>query len=111
MECLGPTAKKIQNWFDESSTEIMQQLEDKRRTHRAHLDPKSTAKKETPRNTRGIIQLKLRQRRDSWLSNKADEILGFADNNDMVNFYDGLKEVVGPPPPDHHPSSVQMGQH
>ena len=33
---------------------------------------------------------------DSWLSNKADEIQGFADRNDMKNFYDGLKEVYGP---------------
>ena len=33
---------------------------------------------------------------DSWLSNKADEIQGFADGNNMTNFYDGLKEVYGP---------------
>ena len=33
---------------------------------------------------------------DSWLSNKADEIQGFADRNNMKNFYDGLKEVHGP---------------
>ena len=33
---------------------------------------------------------------DSWLSNKADEIQGFADRNDMKNFYDSLKEVYGP---------------
>ena len=33
---------------------------------------------------------------DSWLSIRADEIQGFADRNDMKNFYDGLKEVYGP---------------
>jgi len=30
---------------------------------------------------------------DSWLSDKADEIQGFADKHKMKNFYDGLKEV------------------
>ncbi len=34
--------------------------------------------------------------RDTWLSNKADEIQGYADRNDMKNFYAGLKEVYGP---------------
>ena len=33
---------------------------------------------------------------DSWLSNKADEIQGFAERNNMKNFYDSLKEVYGP---------------
>ncbi|XP_029654499.1 uncharacterized protein LOC115227909 [Octopus sinensis] len=33
---------------------------------------------------------------DSWLSSKADMIQGFADRNDMKNFYDSLKEVYGP---------------
>ncbi|KAK7091340.1 hypothetical protein V1264_009034 [Littorina saxatilis] len=33
---------------------------------------------------------------DTWLSNKADEIQGYADRHDMKNFYDALKEVYGP---------------
>ncbi len=33
---------------------------------------------------------------DSWLSNKADEIQGYADRKDMKNFYAGLKEIYGP---------------
>ena len=32
---------------------------------------------------------------DSWLR-RADEIQGFADRNDMKNFYNSLKEVCGP---------------
>ena len=32
---------------------------------------------------------------DSWLSRKVDEIKGFADRNEVKNFYDGLKEVHG----------------
>ena len=35
---------------------------------------------------------------DTWLSNKADEIQGFADRNDIIikSFYNGLKDVYGP---------------
>ena len=42
--------------------------------------------------------MKLRQMHDSWLSKKAEEIQGYADRNDMKNFYDGLKEIYGPTP-------------
>ena len=97
MECLGPTTRKHKDRFDVNSTEIMQLLEDKHRAYRAHLDnPKSTAKKDILRNICTTIQLKLHQMQDSWLSNKADEIQGFANRNNMKNFYDGLKEVYGP---------------
>ena len=112
MECLGPTTRKHKDWFDENNTEIMQLLEDKCHAYRAHLDDlKSTAKKNILRNFCSTTQLKLCLMQDSWLSNKADEIQGFADRNNMKNFYGSLKEVYGPPPQDHHPSSVQMVQH
>lgn len=97
MECLGLLTRKHKDWFDENCTEIQQLLEEKRRAYLAHIDdPKSTAKKDALRNIRNNVQRKLRQVQDSWLSNKADEIQGFADKNDMKNFYDGLREVYGP---------------
>ena len=33
---------------------------------------------------------------DSWLSARADDIQGYADKNNMKNFYRCLKEVYGP---------------
>ena len=33
---------------------------------------------------------------DSWLSARPDDIKGYADKNDMKNFYSSLKEVYGP---------------
>ena len=97
MECLGPSTRKHKDWFDENCTEIKQLLEKKRHVYKSHLDdPKSTTKKDTLRTVRSTIQAKLRQMQDSWLSSRADEIQGFADRNDMKNFYHGLKEVYGP---------------
>ena len=86
MECLGPTTRKHKELLDE-----------KHRGYKAHLDdPKSASKKDTLRNVKSTIQAKLRHMQDPWLSSKVDEIQGFADRNDMKNFYNSLKEVYGP---------------
>ena len=96
-ECLGPTVRKHNDWFDENCTEIQQLLEEKHYAYRAHIDdPKSTAKKDALRNICSNMQSKLHQMQDTWLSNKADEIHGFADSHDKNDFYAGLKEVYGP---------------
>ena len=62
-----------------------------------HLhDPQCITKKDTLRNIHSTVQLKLCEMQDSWLSMRADEIQGYADKNDMKNFYSSLKEVYGP---------------
>ena len=97
MECLGLTTRKHKDWFDENCMEIKQLLDEKHHAYKAHLDDtKSASKKDTLRNVKSTIQVKLRHIQDSWLSSKADEIQGFADRNDMKNFYNSLKEVYGP---------------
>lgn len=97
MECLGSTTRKHKDWFDENDAEIKQLLEEKYSAYKAHLaDPTSISKKDGLRNVKSTIQAKLRLMQDSWLSSKADEIQGFADRNDMKNFYNSLKEVYGP---------------
>ena len=97
MECLGPCARRHQDWFDEHHTEIMGLMEKKRAAHLALLnDPNSTSKKEAFKNIRSTIQPKLREMQDAWLSAKAEEIQGYSDRNDMKNFYSSLKEIYGP---------------
>lgn len=99
MECLGPISRKHKDWFDENCTEITQLLEEKRSAYKAHIeDPSSKQKKGTWKSLCSNVQMKLRQMHDSWLSKKAEEIQGYADRNDMKNFYDGLKEIYGPTP-------------
>ena len=97
VETAWAATRKHKDWFDENCTEIQQLQVEPRRAYNAHLDdPKSASKKDTPRNVRSTIQLKLRQIQDSRLSSKADENPRFADRNDMKRFYDSLKEVYGP---------------
>ncbi len=96
MEYLVPTLRRHKDWFHENCEEIRQLLEAKRLAYKAHLDdPLSAAKKDTLRSKRSTIQQKLRQMQDSWISNKADEIQGYADRKDAKN-YVGLKEIYGP---------------
>ena len=96
-EFLGPTVRKHKDLFDENCTEIQQLLEEKHHAYRAHInDPQSTAKKDALRNIHSNMQSKLHQMQDTWLSNKADEIQGFADSLDKNNLYAGLKEAYGP---------------
>ena len=59
MECLGPS-RRHKDWFDKNCAEITQLLENKHHAYKAHFDnPTSTAKKDTLRNMRSTIQLKL----------------------------------------------------
>ena len=98
LQVLGPTTRNHQDWFDENDVEIQILLEEKRQLHRAHQsDPSSDSKKDAYTSKRGEVQRKLRIMQDTWLSNKADEIQGYADRHDMRRFYDSLKCVYGPP--------------
>ena len=97
IETLGPSLRNHKDWFDDNCEEIKQLLEEKHRIHKAVLgNNKSSSLKTALNNIRRTVQQKLRQMQDSWLSQKADEIQGFADRHDMKNFYAGLKEVYGP---------------
>ena len=97
LQVLGPKTRNHQDWFDENDGEIQTLLEEKRRLLKAHQDdPGSTSKKDAYDGKRSEAQRKLRNMQDTWLSNKADEIQGYADAHDMKNFYDSLKAVYGP---------------
>ena len=69
----------------------------KRTAHLAHLhDPQCTTKKDILRIICSTVQFKLCEMQDSWLSARANDIEGYADKNDIKNFYSCLKEVYGP---------------
>jgi hypothetical protein len=68
-ECLGPSTRKHNDWFDENCAEITQLLEDNHCAYKARIDdPTSTAKKDALRNARSTVQQKLRDMQDSWLN-------------------------------------------
>ena len=91
LQVLGSTSKKYQDWFDKNDIVIQTMLKEKRQLFRAHQnDPKSESKKNAFVNMRRS-QKKLRNLQNTWLSQKAEEIQGYADSHDMRRFYDALK--------------------
>ena len=104
LEHLGPVTCKHQDWFDENDDEIDLLLAEKRRLFIAHQnDPTSQAKLDAFNTVRCTVQKKLRTMQNTWFSNKADEIQGYADNHDTKRFYDALKNVYGPQPSGYSP--------
>lgn len=97
LQVLGLTTRNHQDWFDENDVEIQTLLEEKRQPHRAHQsDPTSESKKDAYVGKRGEVQRKLRIMQDTWLSNKANVIQGYADRHDTKCFFDSLETITWP---------------
>jgi len=97
LETLGTSEKKHQDWFDDNDSEIQDLLQEKHRLFVAHQqDQASVSKKAAFTKARQTVQTKLRNMQDTWLSNKAVEIQGYADRHDTKRFYDALRTVYGP---------------
>lgn len=93
---LGQNMRKHQDWFDENDEVIQKLLDEKRRAHRdIQQDTSSAFKKAAFKSIKGKVQTKLREMKDTWLSNKADEIQKYADSNNCKRFYEALKAIYG----------------
>ena len=94
---LGQNMRKHQDWFDENDDEIRKLLEEKYEKNRIHQQDRASASKKAAFNsTKSMVQAKLREMQDSWLTAKAEEIQQYADSNDSKRFYDALKTIYGP---------------
>ncbi|VDL95926.1 unnamed protein product [Schistocephalus solidus] len=49
------------------------------------------------KNHRRLVQQRLREMQDAWMTRKAEEIQGYADRNEWKNFFAATKAVYGPP--------------
>lgn len=83
---------------DENDEEIQALLKEKHRLHRACLNDPSLPKKTALASCHRLVQKKLREMQDTWLSQKADEIQGSADRHDSKCFYSAIKALYGPQP-------------
>ena len=97
MDSLGTVSRKHQDWFDENDKEIQGLLEEKHQKHMAYLrNTSSVSNKTAYSNICKIVQTRLRDLQDSWLSKRADKIQSFADRKDKKKFSDALKTIYGP---------------
>ena len=94
---IGPVVRRHKDWFDENNTEVRKLLDEKLKAHLACVGhPDCDVKKAAFRSIRGKVQSELRKMQDSWLSERAGEIQGYAHRNDSKNFYSALKAIYGP---------------
>ena len=96
-QALGYQTRKNRDWFQENSAEIRKLLHEKNAAHGACLrNPSSVALRQKFSQLRSITQRKLREVENKWWLNLSREIQGFADTNNMHEFYDAVKKLHGP---------------
>ena len=89
---LGVSTRKHRDWFRESSHEISALLSEKNEAHQAALrNPSSTFLRQRFSELRSSAQARLRALEGQWWDQLAHEIQGYADTNDMHNFYQSTK--------------------
>ena len=94
---IGTQKRRHRDWFDENNTEIRLLINKKNEAHNATLrNPSSVILEERFKTLRAEVQRELRRIENSWWVELANEIQGYADGNDMHNFYDGIKRAYGP---------------
>ena len=95
-EAIGTVKYKHQDWFDENDMAIQKLIDNKNKLFTAHVnDPISESKRGAYKNAKHILQRELRHMQNSWFSNKAKEIEGYAASNNSKQFYSSLQEVYG----------------
>ncbi|XP_035263189.1 uncharacterized protein LOC118221872 isoform X1 [Anguilla anguilla] len=94
---LGYMSRKHQDWFDENDTEIEQLISKKRKAFRAWKnDVTCNAKRVAYSKAKVDIQCQVRERKNSWWTEKALEIQTLADSGNTRSFFSATKAVYGP---------------
>jgi len=97
VETVGYRKRIHRDWFDESDTEASTMLDDLHNNHLAWIKDKSSyAKKQLYTQCSQQVQTKLRQMKNTWWENLAQDLQTAADTHDMKSFYDNLKKAYGP---------------
>ena len=100
-QVLGHVKKKHQDWFDQNDIEIEELLLEKRNLVssllRGNLPLEERVRLDTMlKDLKAKVQRKLRDMRDKWWRDKADEMQKASNSNNIKLFYSLLREVYGP---------------
>ena len=94
---LGKSPRKHRDWYDENDQEIKELLKHK---NQAHLDclrnPTSPTLRQRFAKIRSQAQRQLRILEDTWWQQLSVEIQGYADKNNIQQFYESTKRIYGP---------------
>uniref|UniRef100_A0A183THD9 Uncharacterized protein n=1 Tax=Schistocephalus solidus TaxID=70667 RepID=A0A183THD9_SCHSO len=95
-EVLGCARCQHQDWFDDNDADISNLLAEKNELHKAYVDLRTDATKATIFRCHRLVRQRLREMQDAWMIRKAEEIQGYADRNEMKNFFKAIKAIYGP---------------
>ncbi|VDL97269.1 unnamed protein product [Schistocephalus solidus] len=90
---LGRARRQNQEWFDDNDAEISNLLAEKNELHKAYMDIRTDATKTAFFRCRRLVRQRLREMQDVWMLRKAEEIQGYADQNEMVNCFKAIKAI------------------
>ena len=94
---LGPKKRVHQDWFDENDDQISQLLQEKNKAYMEwQNDFNSTSKADRFRTLKVRAQRQLREMKEKWWDNKAEEVQQCADSHNSKKFFSALKTVYGP---------------
>ncbi|VDL95423.1 unnamed protein product [Schistocephalus solidus] len=96
LDVLGRARRRHQEWFDDNDADISNILAEKNALHKAYMDIQTDATKAAFFRCRRLVQQWLREMQDAWGIRKAEEIQGYADRNEMKNFFKAIKAIYGP---------------
>ncbi|VDM02755.1 unnamed protein product [Schistocephalus solidus] len=94
---LGRACRQHQDWFGDNDAAINALLTEKNQLHKAYIDRPTAANKTVFFRSRRLVQQRLREMQDAWMSRKAEEIQGYADRNELKNIFAATKAICGPP--------------
>ncbi|BHF75228.1 hypothetical protein SprV_0501832300 [Sparganum proliferum] len=86
-----------QDWSDGNDAAISNLLGERNNLHRAYFDRPTDADKVAFYQYRRLAQQRWQKIQDSWIAHSAREIQGYADRNELKNFFTAIKAVCGLP--------------
>ncbi|VDL98817.1 unnamed protein product [Schistocephalus solidus] len=81
------------DWFDDNIADISNLLAEKNGLHKAYMYLRTDATKAAFYRSCRLVQQRLREMQVTWMIRKSEEIQGYADRNEMKNFF---KAIYGP---------------
>ncbi|VDL95823.1 unnamed protein product [Schistocephalus solidus] len=96
LDVLGRARRQHQDGFDDNDADLSNLLAEKNGLRKALMDLTTNATKAAFFRCRCLVQQRLWEMQDAWLIRKAEEIQGYANRNEMKNFFKIIKAIYGP---------------
>ncbi|VDM06206.1 unnamed protein product [Schistocephalus solidus] len=97
LDVLGHAHRQHQGWFDDNDAAINALLVEKNQLYNDFVDRPTAANKTAFYRSRRLVQQRLREMQDVWITRKAEEIQGYADRNEWNKFFAATKAFYGLP--------------